>query len=247
MRQCADTIKRLSLELGGNAPLIVFEDADLDLAVEAAMLSKFRNAGQTCVCANRILVQAGVHDAFADKLAAAVRALKVGAGSTPGVTIGPLINAAAVAKAREHVEDALSKGGKTFAQADSSADPARFVAPVVLTGATREMRLADEETFGPVAPLFRFRDEAEAIELANATPYGLASYFYTENLHRAWRVAERLEAGMVALNTGSIAMEVAPFGGVKQSGLGREGGHDGLEEYLESKAFHIGGLKLSES
>ncbi|CAN7608113.1 NAD-dependent succinate-semialdehyde dehydrogenase [Phenylobacterium sp. LjRoot225] len=246
MRQCADTIKRLSLELGGNSPLIVFDDADLDLAVEAAMVSKFRNAGQTCVCANRILVQSGVHDAFAEKLAVAVRALKVGPGATPGVTVGPLINAASVGKARQHVEDALSKGATVFAQADSAADPTRFVAPVVLTGATREMRLAEEETFGPVAPLFRFRDEVEAIELANATPFGLASYFYTENLHRAWRVAEKLEAGIVALNTGSVAMEVAPFGGVKQSGLGREGGHDGLEEYLESKAFHIGGLKLSE-
>jgi len=246
MRQCADTIKRLSLELGGNAPLIVFEDADLDLAVEAAMASKFRNAGQTCVCANRILVQAGVHDAFADKLGAAVSALKVGRGATPGVTNGPLINAAAVAKAREHVEDALGKGATAFARAESTADPARFLAPVLLTGAIPTMRLAQEETFGPVAPLFRFRDEREAIELANATPFGLASYFYTENLHRAWRVAERLEAGIVALNTGAVSMEVAPFGGVKQSGLGREGGHEGLEEYLESKAFHFGGLKLSE-
>lgn len=246
MRQCADTIKRLGLELGGNAPLIVFEDADLDLAVEAAMVSKFRNAGQTCVCANRLLVQEGVYDAFAAKLAAAVAALKVGPGRAPGVTIGPLINAAAVDKARGHVDDALAKGAAKLVETDSAADPARFMAPVVLGGATREMRLAEEETFGPVAPLFRFRDEVEAIELANATPFGLASYFYTENLHRAWRVAERLEAGMVALNTGSIAMEVAPFGGVKQSGLGREGGHDGLEEYLESKAFHLGGLKLSE-
>ena len=210
------------------------------------MASKFRNAGQTCVCANRILVQAGAYDAFAAKLAAAVAALKVGPGREAGVTIGPLINAAAVAKARDHVEDALAKGASVLAQAPSAADPARFVAPVVLAAATPAMRLAEEETFAPVAPLFRFRDEVEAIELANATPYGLASYFYTENLHRAFRVAERLEAGMVALNTGSIAMEVAPFGGVKQSGLGREGGHDGLEEFLESKAFHIGGLKLSE-
>jgi succinate-semialdehyde dehydrogenase/glutarate-semialdehyde dehydrogenase len=247
MRQCADTIKRLSLELGGNAPLIVFDDADLDLAVEAAMVSKFRNAGQTCVCANRILVQDKVHDAFAEKLARAVSRLQVGAGNQAGVTIGPLINAAAVDKARSHVADALGKGARTLIEVGADADPARFVAPVVLTGATPARRLAEEETFGPVAPLFRFRDEAEAIELANATPYGLASYFYTENLHRAWRVAERLEAGMVALNTGAISMEVAPFGGVKQSGLGREGGHEGLEEYLESKAFHFGGLKLSET
>jgi succinate-semialdehyde dehydrogenase/glutarate-semialdehyde dehydrogenase len=246
MRQSADTLKRLSLELGGNSPLIVFDDADLDLAVEAAMLSKFRNAGQTCVCANRILVQDAVHDAFAEKLVRAVSKLKVGAGRTPGSTIGPLINAAAVAKARGHVTDALGKGAVALHEAACEADPARFVAPVVLTGATAAMRLAEEETFGPVAPLFRFRDETEAVELANATAYGLASYFYTENLHRAWRVGERLEAGMVALNTGSIAMEMAPFGGVKQSGLGREGGHEGLEEYLETKAFHFGGLKLSE-
>ncbi|HEX7761683.1 MAG TPA: NAD-dependent succinate-semialdehyde dehydrogenase [Caulobacteraceae bacterium] len=245
MRQCADTIKRLSLELGGNAPLIVFDDADLDLAVEAAMASKFRNAGQTCVCANRILVQDGVHDAFAARLGRSAEALKVGAGRTPGATIGPLINAQAVAKVREHVADAVGHGAVALAGAATDLDPRRFVAPVVLTGATMDMRLAQEETFGPVAPLFRFRDEAEAIALANSTPYGLASYFYTENLHRAWRVAEALEAGMVALNTGSIAMEMAPFGGVKQSGLGREGGQAGIEEYLELKAFHIGGLKLA--
>lgn len=245
MRQCADTLKRLSLELGGNAPLIVFDDADLDLAVAAAMASKFRNAGQTCVCANRILVQDGIHDAFAERLAAAVAALKVGPGAEAGVTTGPLINGPAVEKVRAHLADALDLGARVLVSADMDHDPRRFAAPVVLTGATPEMRLASEETFGPVAPLFRFRDEAEAIELANATPYGLASYFYTENLHRAWRVGERLEAGMVVLNTGSIAMEMAPFGGVKQSGLGREGGHAGLEEYLETKAFHFGGLKLS--
>jgi len=245
MRQCADTLKRLSLELGGNAPLIVFDDADLDLAVAATMASKFRNAGQTCVCANRILVQDGVHDAFAERLARAVAGLKVGPGTASGVTTGPLINGAAVEKVRAHLADALDRGARILASSEVDLDAGRFVAPVVLTGATREMRLASEETFGPVAPLFRFRDEAEAIELANATPYGLASYFYTENLHRAWRVGERLEAGMVALNTGSIAMEMAPFGGVKQSGLGREGGHAGLEEYLETKAFHFGGLKLS--
>jgi len=245
MRQCADTLKRLSLELGGNAPLIVFDDADLDLAVAATMASKFRNAGQTCVCANRILVQDSVHDAFAERLARAVSGLKVGPGTASGVTTGPLINGAAVDKVRAHLADALDLGGRILASAETNLDPSRFVAPVVLTGATAEMRLASEETFGPVAPLFRFRDEVEAIELANATPYGLASYFYTENLHRAWRVGERLEAGMVALNTGSIAMEMSPFGGVKQSGLGREGGHAGLEEYLETKAFHFGGLKLS--
>ncbi|HAF42223.1 MAG TPA: NAD-dependent succinate-semialdehyde dehydrogenase [Sphingobium sp.] len=244
MRQCADTIKRVSFELGGNAPLIVFDDADLDIAVASAMVSKFRNAGQTCVCANRILVQDGVYDAFAQKLARAVSALKVAPGDMAGSTIGPLINAAAAEKVKAHVEDALAHGATIFAQAPDGASGARFATPVVLTGATRDMRLAEEETFGPVAPLFRFTHEEEGIELANATSYGLASYFYTENLHRAFRVAERLEAGMVALNSGSIAMEVAPFGGVKMSGLGREGAHAGIEEYLETKAFHIAGLKL---
>jgi len=244
MRQSADTIKRLSLELGGNAPLIVFDDADLDLAVASAMASKFRNAGQTCVCANRILVQDGIHDAFAEKLAQAVSALKVAPGDQPGSTIGPLINSAAVDKVKAHVEDALAHGAKIFAQAPEGATGERFATPVILTGATRDMRLADEETFGPVAPLFRFTHEEEGIEIANGTSYGLASYFYTENLHRAFRVAERLEAGMVALNTGGISMEMAPFGGVKMSGLGREGAHLGIEEYLETKTFHVGGLKL---
>ena len=244
MRQCADTIKKLSLELGGNAPLIVFDDADLEIAVASTMASKFRNAGQTCVCANRIFVQDGIYDEFAARLAAAVRALKVGPGDAPGVTTGPLINAAAVEKVHAHLDDALSKGAKTFATAESEMDPARFVAPVVLTGASEKMRLASEETFGPVAPLFRFRDEQQAIELANSTPFGLASYFYTRDLSRAFRVSERLETGMVGLNTGSISMEVAPFGGVKQSGLGREGGREGIEEYLETKTFHIGALEF---
>lgn len=244
MRQCADTIKRVSFELGGNAPLIVFDDADIDLAVASTMVSKFRNAGQTCVCANRILVQDSVYDQFAEKLAKAVSALNVAPGDMPGSTIGPLINAAAADKVKVHIDDALSHGAALFAQAPEGATGERFARPVVLTGATRDMRLAEEETFGPVAPLFRFTHEDEAIELANATSYGLASYFYTENLHRAFRVAERLEAGMVALNSGSIAMEVAPFGGVKMSGLGREGAHAGIEEYLETKAFHIAGLKL---
>lgn len=244
MRQCADTIKRVSFELGGNAPLIVFDDADINLAVASTMVSKFRNAGQTCVCANRILVQDAVYDQFAEKLAKAVSALTVAPGDQPGSTIGPLINAAAADKVKAHVEDALSHGATLFAQAPEGATGERFARPVVLTGATRAMRLAEEETFGPVAPLFRFTHEEEGIELANATSYGLASYFYTENLHRAFRVAERLEAGMVALNSGAIAMEVAPFGGVKMSGLGREGGRLGIEEYLETKAFHIAGLKL---
>lgn len=244
MRQSADTIKRLSLELGGNAPLLVFDDADLDLAVAATMASKFRNAGQTCVCANRILVQDGVYDAFAQKLAKAVSALKVAPGDADGSTIGPLINRAAVDKVEAHVEDALSRGATLFASAPEGARGERFATPVILTDATRDMRLASEETFGPVAPLFRFHDEAEGIALANDTSFGLASYFYTENLHRAFRVGEALEAGMVVLNTGGMAMEMAPFGGIKQSGLGREGAHAGIEEYLETKAFHIGGLKL---
>jgi succinate-semialdehyde dehydrogenase/glutarate-semialdehyde dehydrogenase len=244
MRQSAETIKKLSLELGGNAPLIVFDDADLEIAVASTMASKFRNAGQTCVCANRIFIQDGIYDEFASRLGAAVKALKVGSGDAPGVTTGPLINAAAVEKVHAHLEDALSRGAKTFATAESEMDPARFVAPVVLTAANEKMRLASEETFGPVAPLFRFHDESHAIELANSTPYGLASYFYTNDISRAFRVSERLETGMVGLNTGAISMEVAPFGGVKQSGLGREGGHEGIEEYLETKTFHIGGLQL---
>ncbi len=244
MRQSADTIKRLSLELGGNAPFLVFDDADVDTAVAGAIASKFRNAGQTCVCANRILVQDGIHDRFVAKLGEAVRAMKIGDGRDQGVTIGPLINAAATAKVMAHVDDALSHGAVTAATAGGYGDATRFVTPVVLTGATTAMRLASEETFGPVAPIFRFTHEAEAIEIANATPFGLASYFYTDDLHRAWRVAERLEFGMVALNTGTIAMEMAPFGGIKQSGLGREGGQEGIEEYLETKAFHWGGLKL---
>lgn len=235
MRQCADTIKRVSFELGGNAPLIIFDDADIDLAVASAMVSKFRNAGQTCVCANRILVQDGVYDQFAEKLAKAVSALKVAPGDMQGSTIGPLINTAAAEKVKAHVDDALSHGATLFAQAPEGATGERFARPVVLTGATRDMRLAEEETFGPVAPLFRFTHEDEGIELANATSYGLASYFYTENLHRAFRVAERLEAGMVALNTGSIAMEVAPFGGVKMSGLGREGPMRGLRNIWRQK------------
>jgi succinate-semialdehyde dehydrogenase/glutarate-semialdehyde dehydrogenase len=244
LRQCADTIKRTSMELGGNAPLIVFDDADLDLAVASAMASKFRNAGQTCVCANRILVQDGIHDAFVQKLAKAVLALKVGPGDVAGSTIGPLINGAAADKVKAHLDDALSQGATLYAQAENAMDFNRFVAPTIVTGATGSMRFAKEETFGPLAPVFRFMHEDEGIALANATEFGLVSYFFTNNINRAFRVAERLEAGMVALNTGVIAMEMAPFGGVKMSGLGREGGQAGIEEYLETKAFHIGGLKL---
>jgi succinate-semialdehyde dehydrogenase/glutarate-semialdehyde dehydrogenase len=243
MRQSADTLKRLSLELGGNAPFIIFDDADIEAAVAGAMASKFRNAGQTCVCANRLLVQDGIHDRFVARLGEAVRALRMGDGRDAGVTIGPLINAAAAAKAAAHVEDALARGAVVMASAPGGDPRGNFVRPVLLTEATPDMRLASEETFGPVAPVFRFRDEAEAVALANATPFGLASYFYTNDLHRAWRVGEALEFGMVGLNTGSIAMEMAPFGGIKASGLGREGGREGIEEYLESKAFHWAGLK----
>ena len=243
MRQSADTLKRLSLELGGNAPFIVFDDADIDLAVAGAMASKFRNAGQTCVCANRLLVQDGIHDWFVAALGDAVSALKVGDGRDAATTIGPLINVAATAKVAAHVEDALAHGARIAAAPPGVVGTARFACPVLLTGATPAMRLASEETFGPVAPVFRFHTEEEALGLANATPFGLASYFYTDDLHRAWRVGEALEFGMVGLNTGSIAMEMAPFGGVKASGLGREGGREGIEEYLETKAFHWAGLK----
>ncbi|EKJ95668.1 succinate semialdehyde dehydrogenase [Bradyrhizobium lupini HPC(L)] len=242
MRGAADSVKRLSLELGGNAPFIVFDDADLDLAVEGALVSKFRNGGQTCVCANRILVQAGVYDAFAKKLADRVDAMRVGPGTEAGVSIGPMINEPAIAKIRAHVEDAVAKGAKIITRPRPLPEGPQYTAPIVLTGATTGMRLASEETFGPVAPLFRFETEEEAIAIANGTPFGLAAYFYTESLRRAWRVGEALEFGMVGLNTGAISTEVAPFGGVKQSGLGREGAQVGIEEYLEIKTFHIGGL-----
>ncbi|MBZ9905543.1 NAD-dependent succinate-semialdehyde dehydrogenase [Mesorhizobium sp. BR115XR7A] len=242
MRGAADSVKRLSLELGGNAPFIVFDDADLDLAIEGTLVSKFRNGGQTCVCANRILVQAGVYETFTAKLSARVNAMTVGPGTQPGVVIGPMINMAAVEKINRHVADALAKGAAIVTEKQALPEGSQYVAPLVLTGATKDMQLAGEETFGPVAPLFRFETEEEAIALANGTPYGLASYFYTENLKRAWRVGEALEFGMVGLNTGSVSMEVAPFGGVKQSGLGREGAQAGIEEYLEMKSFHMGGL-----
>jgi len=242
MKGAADSIKRLSLELGGNAPFIVFEDANLDLAVEGALASKFRNGGQTCVCANRILVQSGVYDAFAARLAGRVAKMKVGAGTQEGVVIGPMINCAAIAKIERHVADALEKGATIIGQSEGMPEDRQYARPVVLGGATTEMLLASEEAFGPVAPLFRFETEEEAIEIANGTPFGLAAYFYTENLKRSWRVAEALEFGMVGLNTGLISTEVAPFGGVKQSGLGREGSQLGIEEYLEVKTLHVGGL-----
>ena len=238
MAQCAPTVKRLSLELGGNAPFLVFDDADLDLAVEGAIASKFRNGGQTCVCSNRILVQEGVHDAFVAKLSARVAAMKVGPGLEEGSEIGPMINAAALQKISAHVADALAKGAVVAARAPVPAG-AGYAAPTVLTGATPQMLLAREETFGPVAPIFRFASEAEAVALANDTPYGLAAYFYTSDLSRAWRVGEALEFGMVGLNVGNVSTTVAPFGGIKQSGLGREGAQAGIEEYLETKAFHM--------
>jgi len=237
--QCAPTLKRLSLELGGNAPFVVFDDADLDAAVEGAMQSKFRNGGQTCVCANRILVQSGIHDAFVAALAARVDALRVGPG-TEAVDIGPMINPAAIAKINAHVADALDKGATRATRARNL--PAHYADPVVLAGANTGMRLAGEETFGPVAPVFRFETEAQALALANGTPFGLAAYFYTRDMARAFRFGEALEFGMVGLNTGLISNEVSPFGGIKASGLGREGAQEGIEEYLETKALHLGGL-----
>jgi succinate-semialdehyde dehydrogenase / glutarate-semialdehyde dehydrogenase len=235
MAQCAPTIKKVSLELGGNAPFIVFDDADVDAAVDGAMASKYRNAGQTCVCANRLLVQEGIYESFAAKLAERVKTLRVGAGSEEGVNQGPLIDAAALEKVEAHVADALAKGARVLAGGRRHARGGTFFEPTVLADVTPEMRCAREETFGPVAPLFRFGDEAEAIRLANATEYGLAAYFYARDVSRVWRVAEALEYGMVGINVGIIANEVAPFGGVKQSGIGREGSRYGIEEYLELK------------
>jgi succinate-semialdehyde dehydrogenase/glutarate-semialdehyde dehydrogenase len=235
MAQCAPTVKKVSLELGGNAPFIVFDDADLDAAVEGAMTSKYRNAGQTCVCANRLLVQDGIYDAFAARLADKVRALKVGAGTEQGVNQGPLIDAAALAKVEALVADAIAKGARVLTGGARHALGGTFYQPTVLANVTSEMRCAREEIFGPVAPLFRFKTEAEAIELANATEYGLAGYFFARDIGRVWRVAEALEYGIVGVNTGIISNEVAPFGGVKQSGIGREGSRYGIEDYLEIK------------
>jgi len=240
MRQAADTVKRISLELGGNAPLIVFDDADLDLAVKGAIASKYRNAGQTCVCANRLLVQDGIYDRFAAALAKAVVAMKVGPGTEDGVTQGPLINQDALNKVEQHVADAFAKGGHVTTGGKTLGG--LFFEPTVILDATRDMRIAQEETFGPVAALFRFKTDEEAIQLANATETGLSAYFFTNNLKRAWKVAEALEAGMVGINEGVISTEVAPFGGVKESGLGREGSRYGIEEYLEMKYILFGGL-----
>jgi succinate-semialdehyde dehydrogenase / glutarate-semialdehyde dehydrogenase len=235
MRQCADTVKKLSLELGGNAPFIVFDDADLDAAVEGAMQSKYRNSGQTCVCANRILVQDSIYDAFAEGLATKVADLKVGPGTGEGVAQGPLINEDAVEKVEAHIADALGKGARQVTGGARHALGGTFFQPTVLVDVTPDMRVAREETFGPVAPLFRFHTEEEAIAMANDTQYGLAAYFYSRDLGRVWRVAEALEYGMVGVNSGIISTAVAPFGGVKQSGVGREGAKYGIEEYLEIK------------
>ena len=242
MQQCAGTVKKVSLELGGNAPFIVFDDADLDAAAEGAIASKYRNAGQTCVCANRLLVQDKVYDAFAAKLAEKVKALKVGDGFEAGVNQGPLIDAAAVAKVEEHISDAVAKGAKVLAGGKRHALGGTYFEPTILTGVTTAMKVTKEETFGPVAPLFRFKDEAEAIRMANDTEYGLASYFYSRDLGRVWRVGEALEYGMIGINTGLISTEVAPFGGVKESGLGREGSLYGIDEYIEIKYMSMGGL-----
>ncbi|HJV63373.1 MAG TPA: NAD-dependent succinate-semialdehyde dehydrogenase [Albitalea sp.] len=240
MRQCAPTIKKLSLELGGNAPFIVFDDADVDSAVEGAMVSKYRNAGQTCVCANRLYVQEGVYDSFVQKLAAKAKTIKVGNGFESGVTQGPLIDAQGMAKVEQHVADALAKGGKVLTGGKKLAD--RFYEPTVIAGATSDMLCAREETFGPVAPVFKFKTEDEAIAMANNTEFGLASYFYSRDVGRIFRVGEALEYGMVGINTGLISTAEVPFGGVKQSGLGREGSHHGIEDYVEIKYLCLGDI-----
>jgi len=242
MRQCSDSIIKVALELGGNAPFIVFDDADIDAAVEGAMISKYRNAGQTCVCANRIYVQAGVYDEFAEKLSVAVSQLQVGDGMRDGVTQGPLIDMNAVQKVEEHIADAVGHGAEVIVGGCRHELGGAWFQPTLLRNVTSDMKVAREETFGPLAPLFRFEDEAEVIEMANNTEFGLASYFYSRDLARVWRVAEQLEYGMVGINTGLISTEVAPFGGVKQSGLGREGSSHGIEEYLEMKYLCIGGV-----
>jgi succinate-semialdehyde dehydrogenase / glutarate-semialdehyde dehydrogenase len=242
MAQCAGTVKKVSLELGGNAPFIVFDDADLDAAVEGAIASKYRNTGQTCVCANRLLVQSAVYDDFAARLGRAVDQLKVGPGLDDGVTQGPLIDDAAVEKVESHIRDAVAKGA-TVAKGGVRLKPGgRFFQPTILTNVTPAMDIAREETFGPVAPLFRFDTEPDAIALANATEFGLAAYFYGRDIGRVWRVAEALEYGIVGVNTGLISTEVAPFGGMKESGIGREGSKYGLEEFLEVKYLCLGGI-----
>ncbi|WP_375281128.1 NAD-dependent succinate-semialdehyde dehydrogenase [Pseudooctadecabacter sp.] len=240
--QSAKTIKKLGLELGGNAPFIVFDDADLDAAVEGAILSKYRNNGQTCVCANRIYVQAGVYDAFAEKLAEKVAGMKVGNGAEEGVVFGPLINEAALEKVTNHIADATAKGADIKLGGKPHEKGGTFFQPTILTGVTSDMAVATEETFGPVAPLFKFTEEQEAVDAANATEFGLASYFYSRDIGRAWRVSEALDYGMVGVNTGHVSTAEAPFGGVKSSGLGREGGYQGLDEFMESKYICMGSI-----
>jgi succinate-semialdehyde dehydrogenase / glutarate-semialdehyde dehydrogenase len=240
--QCAGTMKKLSLELGGNAPFIVFDDADLEAAVDGAIASKYRNTGQTCVCANRLLVQAGIHDAFVARLAEKVAAMKVGPGTGEGVVIGPLINDKAIVKVEALVREAVEGGAKVVTGGQRHDLGGLFYQPTVLTDATPDMRLFNEEIFGPVAPVVKFHTEDEAIHLANATPFGLAAYFYSRDIGRCWRMAEAIEAGMVGINEGIISTEVAPFGGVKESGLGREGASEGLDEYFETKYLCFGGI-----
>lgn len=240
--QCAPTLKKMSLELGGNAPFIVFDDADLDEAVQGALASKYRNTGQTCVCANRLLVQSGVYDAFSKKLAAAVAEMKVGNGLDQDTTQGPLIDEAALTKVEELVGDAVQHGAQVLAGGKRHALGGTFYEPTILGNVTKEMRIATEEVFGPVAPLFKFETEAQAIALANNTEFGLAAYFYAKDMGRVWRVAEAIHAGMVGVNTGIISTAVAPFGGVNQSGMGREGSHQGIEEYVDTKYICLGGV-----
>jgi succinate-semialdehyde dehydrogenase/glutarate-semialdehyde dehydrogenase len=238
----ASTVKKVSLELGGNAPLLVFADADLDLAVKGAIASKYRNAGQTCVCANRILVEDSIYDAFSTKMTEAVAKLKVGPGDCDGVEIGPLIDQKAIEKVEQMVGEALASGAVALTGGKKHGAGAQFYTPTVLANVTRDMRVNTEEIFGPVAPLIRFKNEDEAVSIANDTPFGLAAYFFTKDVNRAWRVAERIEAGMVSINDGIFSNEVIPFGGVKESGLGREGGVEGLEEYMETKFVNFGGF-----
>ena len=242
LAQCASTVKKTAMELGGNAPFIVFDDADVDAAVDGAIASKFRNAGQTCVCTNRFLVQDGIYDAFISKLTERVNALKVGDGLAEGSIIGPLINQAAIDKVQRHVDDAQGKGARLMCGGKLHAAGERFYTPTVLADVTTEMAVADEETFGPVAPVFRFKKDEEAIQMANDTPFGLAAYFYATDYRRIWRTMEQLEYGMVGVNEGLISTELAPFGGVKESGLGREGSHHGLDEFTELKYVCVGGL-----
>ena len=242
LKQAAGSVKKVSMELGGNAPFIVFDDADLDAAVEGAMASKYRNTGQTCVCANRLYVQSGVYDAFVEKLAAAVRALKVGPGTEEGVEQGPLIDDKAVAKVEEHIADAVAKGGRVTAGGKRHALGGTFFEPTVIVNATQDMKVAHEETFGPLAPVIAFDTEDDAVAMANDTEFGLAAYFYARDIGRVWRVAENIEAGIVGINTGLISTEVAPFGGFKESGVGREGSKYGIDDYVEIKYLCMGGI-----